>query len=181
MSTWCCAELSLTAPDYLLRMGYRVATAKNVPALMEQFLKESDENLTTMDGYTFNNLMIAAAAALYHVEVISEFECLSDCLDTMRATVYPNVIASFFVGGLCLWYSTRVLEQIGRYVPDTRNQILPRLKTAVEAIRWQTESHSTEKRSVTFLLGDLLMKTKVWGIFLFTFADEISRILSVSF
>jgi hypothetical protein len=164
MSTWCCAELSLTAPDYLLRMGYRVATAKDIFSVMESFLKESDENLATMDGYTFNNLMIAAAAALYHVEVISEFECFSDCLDTMRATVYPNVIASFFIGGLCLWYCTRVLEQIGRYVPDTRNQILPRLKTAVEAIKWQNDSPETEKKSATFLLGDLLLKTKVWGM-----------------
>ena len=108
--------------------------------------------------------MTAAAAALYHVEVISEFKCLDDCLDTVRATVYPNVVASFFVGGLCLWYCIRVLEQIGRYVPDTKNQILPRLKKAVEAIRWQDESPLRENRSVTYLLGDLLMRTKVWGI-----------------
>ena len=163
MSTWCCAELSLTAPEHLLRMGHRVTTSKDVPALMEQFLKEADHNLSTMDGYTFNNLMTAAAAALYHVEVISEFKCLDDCPDTVRATVYPNVVASFFVGGLCLWYCIRVLEQIGRYVPDTKNQILPRLKKAVEAIRWQDESPLRENKSVTYLLGDLLMRTKVWG------------------
>ena len=163
MSTWCCAELSLSAPDYLLQIGHRVAISDDVPSLVESFLREADRHLSVMDGHTFNNLMTAAAAALYHVEVISEFQCLDDCLHTIRATVYPNVIASFFVGGLCLWYCIRVLEQIGKYVPDTRNQILPRLKKAVEAIRWQNDSPLRENKSVTFLLGDLLMRTKVWG------------------
>jgi hypothetical protein len=163
MSTWCWAELSLTAPEFLLRLGSRVATSKNLPLLMEAFLIEADQNLSAMDSYTFNNLMTAAAAALYHVEVISEFNCVDDCVNTIRATVYPNVVASFFVGGLCLWYCARVLEQIGRYVPDTRNQIIPRLMSAVDAIRWQDESPLKENKSVTFLLGDLLMKTKVWG------------------
>jgi len=164
MSTWCCSELSLSAPEYLLQIGQRVATSDDIPSLVETFLREADRHLSVMDGHTFNNLMTAAAAALYHVEVISEFQCLDDCLHTIRATVYPNVIASFFVGGLCLWYCIRVLEQIGRYVPDTRNQILPRLRKAVEAIRWQNDSPLRENKSVTFLLGDLLMRTKVWGI-----------------
>lgn len=163
MSTWCWAELSLTAPEFLLRLGSRVATSTDLPSLMDAFLLEADQKLSAMESYTFNNLMTAAAAALYHVEVISEFHCFDDCVDTIRATVYPNVVASFFVGGLCLWYCARVLGQIGRYVPDTRNQIIPRLMSAVDAIRWQDESPLKENKSVTYLLGDLLMKTKVWG------------------
>lgn len=37
MSAWCCAELTLTAPDTILGMVHRVSVSKNLEALTQDF------------------------------------------------------------------------------------------------------------------------------------------------
>lgn len=157
MSAWCSAELSLTAPDLLLSMVNRVSTADNQAVLMKQFLDEVDRTSKRLD---LNHLMTAAAAAISHVEALSEFGSIEECLSVMETTVYPSVITSIFEGGLTLWFSIRILERVGRYVPRAEKEILPRLLKAVNSIKWATQLQNT---SIAALLGDLLMKMKVWS------------------
>ena len=83
-------------------MGYYIITSKDVLTLIQQFLKEADYNLSIIDSYTFNNLMTVTITVLYHVEVIFKFKCLDNYLDMVYTIVYLNMVANFFVGGLCL-------------------------------------------------------------------------------
>jgi len=163
MSSWCSAELSLAAPDLLLTMVHRVSTTLDQGALMAEFLEEMEHKCKRID---LNLLMTATAAAISHVEVLSEFGSIEECLSVMETTVYPSVISSIFEGALTLWFAVRVLERVGRYVPRAEKEILPRLLRAVESIRWASQLQNT---SIAGLLGDLLMKMKVWSNRLFQF------------
>jgi hypothetical protein len=166
MSAWCCAELSLTAPDFILSMVYRVSTSKDPCGLMDEFLCAADGELKSMDLDKFNNLMTAAAASLFHVEAISEFNCLDDCISTMRSAVYPNVTTSVFVGALCLWFSLKAVKHLGRSMPaGERREISPRLLKAMGNIRWSGQCIGSEDSSVTGFLGDLLKKINIWSGF----------------
>lgn len=148
MSAWCCAELTLTAPDTILRMVHRVTISKNLKALTKEFMEE-------IDGATDGDLMNAAAASIFHVEALSEFSSLDDCIYIMRASVYPNVITSIFVGALCLWHSIRVLQR-----QSQSSTLLQRLMKATREIKWATTNKDV---SINVLLGDLLGKLNVWS------------------
>jgi len=164
MSAWCCAELSITAPDFILSMVYRVSTCKDLRGLTTEFLSAADDEIKTMDLDKFNNLMSAAAASLFHVEAISEFNCLKDCISTMRSAVYPNVTTSVFVGALCLWFSLKAVKQLGRSMPDgERKEISPRLLKAMGNIRWARQAIGSEDSSIIGFLGTLLLNIKIWG------------------
>lgn len=171
MSSWCGAELSLAAPDLILGMVSRVGVSDNQEALMHTFLKEVEASSKKID---LNHLMTAAAAAICHVEALSDFESMEECISVMDTTVYPSVITSIFEGGLTLWFAIRVLERVGRYVPRAEKEILPRLLKAVNSIRWPGQPQSA---SIPALLGDLLMKMKIWSILPLspTLIEEFSR------
>ena len=118
-----------------------------------------------MDTATFNNLVTAATAALLQVETLSEFVSIDHCSSTIRAAVYPNVIGSLFLGGLCLWFSVRVIRRNGRGHSSIADGIISRLRNAVASIQWAGVSeigHGGDV-SITGILGDLLLKTRVWG------------------
>jgi hypothetical protein len=157
MSAWCCAELSLTAPDVLLGMVYRVSTTKDQAALMKKFLREVDDATKHLD---LNQLLSTAAAAISHVESLAEFGSVEECLSVIETTVYPSVITSIFEGGLTLWFSVRILERIARHVPRAEKEILPRLLKAVDSIGWATH---LRKNSIAALLGEILIQMKVWS------------------
>jgi hypothetical protein len=164
MSAWCCAELSLTAPDFLLSMVYRASTTKDPRALMAEFLSAADRELREMDLDKFNNLMTAAAASLFHVEAISEFNCLDDCISALRSAVYPNVTTSVFVGAVCLWFSLKAVKHLGRTMPaGERREISPRLLKAMGNIRWGGQSIGREDSSITGFLGELLKRIQLWS------------------
>jgi hypothetical protein len=78
----------------------------------------------------------------------------------IETTVYPSVITSIFEGGLTLWFSVRIFERVGRYVPRAEKEILPRLLKAVDSIEWATQ---LRKNSIAALLGEILMQMKVWS------------------
>jgi len=163
MSSWCTAELYLSAPKFILEMVYKVSTTKDVPRLMDSFIVSSESTLAQMDTATFNNLVTAATAALLQVETLSEFISIDHCSSTIRAAVYPNVIGSLFLGGLCLWFSVRVIRRNGRGHSSIADGIILRLRNAVASIQWAGASEIGGDVSITGILGDLLLKTGVWG------------------
>lgn len=108
--------------------------------------------------------MNAAAASIFHVEALSDFSSLDDCIQIMRASVYPNVVTSVFVGALCLWHSIRVLKR--RSQPS---MLLLRLMKATKDVKWAPNSTDV---SINALLGDLLGKLNVWStVPLFAFVN----------
>lgn len=116
-----------------------------------------------MDLDKFNNLMTTAAASIFHVETISEFKCLDDCISAIRSAVYPNVTISVFVGALCLWFSLKAVKHLGRSMPGERREISPRLLKAMGNIRWDGQSIGSEDSSITGFLGELLKKINIWS------------------
>ena len=161
---------SRAAPKFILEMVYKVSTAKDISRLVASFVEASDNAISRMDLKTFNNLVTAASAALLQVETISEFISLDDCISTIRAAVYPNVVSSLFFGGLCLWFSVRVLRRGGRENENIEVGIISRLKTAVASIQW--ENRTSGDPSITVILGDLLMHIKIWGMLSIVRADN---------
>jgi hypothetical protein len=166
MSSWCSAELYMSAPKFILEMVYKVSTAKDISRLVANFVEAADGALSKMDGKTFNNLVTAASAALLQVETISEFISLDDCISTIRAAVYPNVVSSLFFGGLCLWFSVRVLRRGGPENENIEVGIIARLKAAVASIQWENRTSNSGDSSITGILGELLVHIKVWGMLL---------------
>jgi hypothetical protein len=169
MSSWCTAELYLSAPKFILEMVYKVSTTRDVIRLMRAFLSSVEQTLLHMDIPTFNNLITATTAALLQIETLSEFTSVEDCISTIRAAVYPNVIGSLFLGGICLWFSVRVIRRNGSRFSSIEEGITLRLTNAVAGIRWAGTLVPREKAcgasaSVTGILGELLLKTRVWGL-----------------
>lgn len=165
MSSWCWAELLLTAPDFVIGMVYRVSASNSLSSLRDSFVDQVKKSLRTMDSESFNNLITAAAASIFHVESISESISLDECISSMRQTVYPNVTTSIFAGGLTLWVSIMALKTVERFVPIVRNEILPRLLSAMSKIHWLSDPVQDGTITITSLLGDLLMRTNVWSSF----------------
>lgn len=131
---------------------------------MAEFLSAADRELREMDLDKFNNLMTAAAASLFHVEAISEFNCLDDCISALRSAVYPNVTTSVFVGAVCLWFSLKAVKHLGRTMPaGERREISPRLLKAMGNIRWGGQSIGREDSSITGFLGELLKRIQLWS------------------
>ena len=164
LSAWCCAEISLAAPEVILTTVFKVSRAKDPSPLVKTFLKDMDQFLQHLDADILNNLMSAAAAAVCHVESLSDFGTVTECITTVEASVFPNVITSIFDSGLTLWFTVKVLEKIGRYVPRAENEILPRLLKALNSIPWVKELSLEGNASIAALLGDLLIKMRIWGI-----------------
>jgi hypothetical protein len=164
MSSWCWAELLLTAPDFVIGMVYRVSLSRDLSSLMENFVHQVKQSLRSMDSEAFNNLITAAAASIFHVEAISESISMEECVSSMRQTVYPNVITSIFAAGLTLWVSIFALKPVQRFVPSVRSEILPRLLSAMGKIHWLSEPMQDGTITITSLLGDLLLKTNVWSM-----------------
>ena len=67
---------------------------------MTEFLVAANEELMTLDLDELNNLMTMVVASTFHVQAISEFNCLEDSISAMRSAVYSNVTTSLFVGAL---------------------------------------------------------------------------------
>jgi hypothetical protein len=151
MSSWCGAELSLAAPDLLLTMVHRVSTTMDQGLLVMEFLKEVEHKCKRLD---LDLLMTPTAAAISHVEVLSEFGSVEECPLVMETTAYPSVTTSIFEGGLTLWFAVRVLERVGRYVPRAEKEILPRLPRAVESIRWASQLQNTSIACATWRSSD---------------------------
>jgi hypothetical protein len=168
MSSWCTAELYLSAPKFILEMVYKVSTTKDIIRLTQTFMASAEDALLHLDNSAFNNLITAATAALLQVETLSEFTSMDDCISSIRAAVYPNVIGSLFLGGLCLWFSVRVIRRNGRGYSSIEDGIIQRLRNAVASIPWDGTFApivgEVADISITGLLGELLLKTRVWGM-----------------
>jgi hypothetical protein len=159
MSAWFSTELSLNAPDVILRMVYRVSTSTDMQHLMTSFVTDIDQTSGLLDGEMLNNLMNAVSAFLLHVECILGFLSLEACVKALDETVFPDVVSSIFLGALSCWYSLRMHAQIG---PAAYNELLARLNAVVANIPWLAHT-SQDEISIVILLGNVLMQTKVWG------------------
>jgi hypothetical protein len=164
MSAWCWTELLLTAPDIVVTMVARVPGSSDPKLLHKRFLLETEQLLSTMDAEGFNNLMAAAAASIFHIEAISEFNSIEECLSTMRATVYPTVVTSIFAGAICLWIAITALKRAERVSARVQTEIRPLLVTALGKIQWRSTTTKDGKMSIVPLFGELLKGTNVWSI-----------------
>jgi len=162
MSAWCWTELLLNAPDIVVSTVSRVAGSSDPKSLRKKFLAETEAMLSSMDAEGFNNLMAAAAASIFHIEAISEFNSIDECLSTMRATVYPYVVTSFFAGGICLWVAITALKRAERVSARVQTEIRPLLMAALGKIRWRSKEGGI---SIVSLFGELLKGTNVWSKF----------------
>ena len=128
-------------------------------------MTSAENALGNMDTATFNKLVTASTAALLQVETLSEFTGINDCISTIRAAVYPNVIGSLFLGGLCLWFNVRVIRRNGRGYSSMADGIISRLRNAVGAIQWAgiLAPGDGSDISIMGILGELLFMTRVWG------------------
>jgi hypothetical protein len=117
-----------------------------------------------MDAEGFNNVMAAAAASIFHIEAISEFNSIEECLSTMRATVYPTVVTSIFAGAICLWIAITALKRAERVSARVHTEIRPLLVTALGKIQWRSTTTKDGKMSKVPLFGELLKGTNVWSI-----------------
>jgi hypothetical protein len=79
----------------------------DVSTRVDKFLHEADKQ--PVDAEHFNYVLNACASALFHTETIAEFRGFDDCIYTLRPSVSPIVLASIFLGGLCLWFSMQVI------------------------------------------------------------------------
>jgi hypothetical protein len=162
-SSWCNAELALSAPDFILKMVNELSMGNDVAMLVEKFLHEADKQAATLDAENFNYVLNACAAALFHIETIAEFTSFDDCIYTLRASVSPIVLASIFLGGLCLWYSMRVIRIRGRSNPAAEGKVVSRFRKALSSISWGPQPLSCTDDAFIFLIGHLLEQTQVWG------------------
>jgi len=165
-SSWCSAEMYLSAPDFILKMVREVSMGDSVYKLAANFINESDRNATAFDTEQFNNILNACAAALFHIEAIAKFKSFDDCIFTIRASVIPSVIASISLGGLCLWFSMRVIRIRHRSNPAAEIRVCSRFKRALSSIRWRPKPLSFIDEGFCVFLGNLIAQTQVWGMFL---------------
>jgi Fungal specific transcription factor domain len=162
-SSWCNAELALSAPDFILKMVNELSMGNDVSVLVEKFLHEADKQAAALDAQHFNYVLNACAAALFHIETIAEFTSFDDCIYTLRASVSPIVLATIFLGGLCLWYSMRVIRIRGRSNPAAEGKVVSRFRKALSSISWGPQPLSCTDDAFIFLIGNLLEQTQVWG------------------
>jgi hypothetical protein len=163
MSAWCWTELLLNAPDIVLTTVSRVPGTIDPQSLRKKFLDEAENMLSSMDADGFNNLMAAAAASVFHIEAISEFNSIEECIWTMRATVYPYVVTSFFAGAICLWVAITALKRAERVAPRVQTEIGPLLLAALGKIRWRSTATKDGGICIVSLFGELLKGTNVWS------------------
>jgi len=163
MSSWCSAELYLGAPDFVLKMVYRISTENDISRLLRQFVETANARVAHLSADQFNDILGACGAALCHVETLADFTTRDDVISTIRASIFASVVASIFLGGLCLWFSLRVIRIRGRSNPASEERVLSRLKTALASIQWKAQPTDLTEMAFTVLLGNLLEETRVWG------------------
>jgi Fungal specific transcription factor domain len=165
MSEWCSAEIYLGAPDFILKMLPEISMrSDSILTLAAEFVRQADLIATDIDPAQFNSTLNACAAALHYIETIAEFTSFADCLFTLRASVIPSVMGSIFLGGLCLWFSLKVIRIRGRSNPATEEKVVQRFRTALSSIRWGPHDLSATDDAFIVLLGNLIAQTQVWGI-----------------
>jgi hypothetical protein len=160
MSAWCSTDLYLSAPDFVLETMHKIFTMKDLTRSREYFLKAADVALQTVEA---SHLVAAARATLLQVEILSGFHSVEDCISTIRAAVYPNVVGSIFLGGLCLWFIIHVLRQKGQPGLEIETGIISRVTIAMSAFGWADHMMATDTL-LTAILGELLVRTKAWGM-----------------
>jgi hypothetical protein len=165
MSEWCSAEIYLGAPDFILKMLPEISMrSDSIHMLAAEFVRAADLITTDINPAQFNSTPNVCAAALHYIETIPEFTSFADRLCTLQASVIPSVMGSIFLGGLCLWFSLKVIRIWGRSNPATEEKVLLGFWTALSLIRWGPQDLSATDDAFIVLLGDLTAQTQLWGI-----------------
>jgi hypothetical protein len=130
---------------------------------VESLLQEADRKAIDLDAEQSNSILNVCAAVLFHVETLAEFTSFDDCLLTIRASITPGVVASVFLGGVCLWFSMRVIRLRGGSNPAAEQRVISRFNKALSSISWGPQPLSCTDDGFLTLLGNLIEQTQVWG------------------
>jgi hypothetical protein len=165
MSSWCVSEVYLNGPDFILRILHELSVEDKSgdSQRVEGFLQEADRKAVDLDAEQSNSILNVCAAVLFHVETLAEFTSFDDCLFTIRASITPGVVASVFLGGVCLWFSMRVIRLRGGSNPAAEQRVISRFSKALSSISWGPQPLSCTDDGFLTLLGNLLEQTQVWG------------------